>query len=357
MRISSWAYISVLCLSLPSIAQQTLPATASQQETGAPQASPPGGRIRLDVVVSDRSGKVISDLQKQDFSILDNKQPSDILSFHAVNGGLAAPDPVEVILVIDQVNTGFDRVAYERDEIKKFLTRNEGKLAHPVSLIFFSDNGTQMQNKPTLDGNSLMAAFDQNQNGERTIRRSQGFYGAEDRLQLSLKTLAGLTAAEAAKPGRKMIIWISPGWPLLSGPRIDLSAKDEKGIFASIVQISTTLRQAGITLYSVDPLGLGDLRRASYYEEFLKGVTGPNHVDIADLALQVIATQSGGLVTHGSNSIVDGIDRSIADLSAYYVLTMQAAPADKPNEYHAIEVKVATPGLTARTRTGYYAQP
>ena len=27
------------------------------------------------------------------------------------------------------------------------------------------------------------------------------------------------------------------------------------------------------------------------------------------------------------------------------------------DEYHTLEVKVDKPGLTARTRTGYYAQP
>jgi VWFA-related protein len=316
-------------------------------------------QINLDVVVTDRTGKVVPGLQQQDFSVFDNNHPSNILSFRAVDGSAQAADPVEVILVIDQVNTGFDRVAYERDEIRKFLTRNRGKLAHPVSLVFFSDLGTQIQKAPTRDGNGLATALDQNQNSLRTIRRSQGYYGAEDRLQLSLKTLSSLASAEAAKPGRKMVIWISPGWPMLSGPRIQLSSNDAKGIFNSIVQISTSLRQAGITLYSVDPLGLADSGgvRTTYYQEFLKGVTGPNRVDIANLALQVIATQTGGLVTYGSNSIVAGLDHSIADLNAYYVLSVVAAPADKANDYHGLAAKVATPGLTARTRTGYYAQP
>jgi VWFA-related protein len=344
------------------MAQQTVPVAESPTPQAAARASSPeesDRRISLDVVVTDRSGKVIPGLQQQDFSIFDNKHPSNILSFQAVNGAVATPDPVEVILVMDQVNTGFDRVAYERDEVKRFLTRNGGKLANPVSLVFFSDLSSQILDKATRDGNSLAASIDQNQNTLRTVTRSQGFYGAQDRLQLSLKALSALATVEASRPGRKIVIWISPGWPILSGPRIQLSANDAKGVFSTIVNLSTALRQAGITLYSVDPLGQADSAglRTTYYQEFLKGVTGPNRVDIGNLALQVIATQSGGLVTYGSNSIVAGIDRSVADLSAYYVLTMETAPADKANEYHGLEVKVATPGLIARTRTGYYAQP
>jgi VWFA-related protein len=362
MRILSWALVSLLSLSLPCTAQQTSPAPEPPVQPSPAQpssADAPDRQINLDVVVTDRTGKVIPGLKQQDFSIFDNKRPSNILSFRAVNAAEATSDPVEIILVMDQVNTGFDRVAFEREEVKKFLTRNGGKLANPISLVFFSDLGTQIMNTPSRDGNALAASIDQNQNSLRTIRRSQGFYGAEDRFQLSLKMLSSLAVAEAAKPGRKMVIWISPGWPLLSGPRIQLSRNDLNQLFKMIVGMSGQLRQAGITLYSLDPLGLADSGglRTTYYEEFLKGVTGPNRVDMGNLALQVIATQSGGLVTYGSNSIVAGLDRSIADLNAYYVLSMQAAPADKVDEYHGLEVKIATPGLIARTRTGYYAQP
>lgn len=365
----SRAWMFLFCLSLPVFAQQSTP------EAAAPAVSPtpaktvlPGlvpreianGKIKLDVVVTDHSGKPVSGLQQQDFTILDNKQASPILSFKAENGAALTVDAVtEIIMVIDQVNTAYERVTYERDEVKKFFAQNGGKLEHPVSLVFFSDLGTQIQSVPTRDGNALIASLDKNENSLRTIRRSTGFYGAEDRLQLSLNTLTALATSEQAKPGRKMVIWISPGWPLLSGPRIDLSSREAQGIFNSVVHLSTALRQARITLYSVDPLGLADSGglRTSYYKEFLKGLTGPNQSQIGNLGLQVLATQSGGKVLYGNNSIVSGVESCVRDLDAFYVLTVNAATADRGNEYHGLLVKVGTPGLEARTRTGYYAQP
>jgi hypothetical protein len=48
--------------------------------------------------------------------------------------------------------------------------------------------------------------------------------------------------------------------------------------------------------------------------------------------------------------------RCVADADVYYTLTVDAAPADRPDAYHALEVKIATQGLTARTRNGYYVQ-
>lgn len=58
---------------------------------------------------------------------------------------------------------------------------------------------------------------------------------------------------------------------MLSGPRIDLSAKDEQGIFNSIVALSDGLRRTRITLYNVDPLGTSDSvgLRTIYYKQFL----------------------------------------------------------------------------------------
>jgi hypothetical protein len=38
-------------------------------------------------------------------------------------------------------------------------------------------------------------------------------------------------------------------------------------------------------------------------------------------------------------------------------VSFEASPADRRDEYHSLEIKVDKPGLTARTRQGYYAQP
>jgi hypothetical protein len=47
----------------------------------------------------------------------------------------------------------------------------------------------------------------------------------------------------------------------------------------------------------------------------------------------------------------------VADANAFYVLSFDALPGDGPNEYHALDIKIDKPGLAARTRSGYYAQP
>lgn len=314
----------------------------------------------MDVQVYDKSGVPVHGLQKQDFTLLDDKQPMEIASFQAVDRSspAASDPPSEIILVVDAVNAGFQAVTYQRNEIRKFLLQSGGKLPQPVSLVFFTDRETKAENEPSRDGNALAALFDQYETGLRTINRSQGIYGAAERYNMSLKNLVSLIAYAGAQPGRKLMIWVSPGWPLLSEPRIQLDEKQERQLFNMVVQTSTALRQADITLYGIDPLGLADFGiRTSYYKEFVKGVPYPERALPANMGLQVIAEQTGGRVVNTTNDLTTGLTTCAADAESYYILSFEAPKPDHANELHSLAVTIDKPGVTARTRNGYYDEP
>jgi hypothetical protein len=80
-------------------------------------------------------------------------------------------------------------------------------------------------------------------------------------------------------------------------------------------------------------------------------------VQFGNLGLQVLAVQSGGRVLNSSNDVSSEIAACIADANAFYVLSFDSLPGDGPDEYHALEIKIDRPGVAARTRSGYYAQP
>jgi len=236
-------FLLVLLLPLSAVSAQNTPSPQLQPRPNGLAAPATNRQITLDVQVTDKSGAPIRGLQEQDFTLLDDKQPQNILSFHAVDGETAATTevPAEIVLVVDAVNASPQTVGYERQEVKKFLLRDGGRLAHPVSLVVFADGGAKIQNGSSRDGNALAALYDQYETGLRSITRSQGFYGAVERFDLSLKTLMSFAADEKTRPGRKLMIWISPGWPLLTEPNIDVSRKEGREIFGSIVSASTVL--------------------------------------------------------------------------------------------------------------------
>jgi VWFA-related protein len=86
-------------------------------------------------------------------------------------------------------------------------------------------------------------------------------------------------------------------------------------------------------------------------------VTSYQKAQNGNLALQVFAAQSGGRVLNSGNDLVKEITSCLEDTKAFYTLSFESPPADRPHEYHQLDVRVDKPGLKARTRTGYYAEP
>jgi VWFA-related protein len=326
---------------------------------GPPSFVTPEGRVHLDVLVSDAAGKPVLGLLPTDFTILDNKQPRRLLSFRSFDGVNVKPDPpVEVILLFDTVNLPFVQVSFVHQEIARFLRQNGGHLAQPVSIMLLTESGLRVQPRPSVDGNALLTVLDQIKGGVHAIYGAMGSDGDLQRYQLSVRQMATIAENEARKPGRKLLIWFGPGWPMLDSDRYMFSDKDRRQYFDEIVALSTRLREARMPVYSVAPVNVESSgERAFLYQDFLKGVLSPRSADTGNLALKVLALESGGRILGPDNDIAAQIDNCIADANAFYTISFNPPPADHADEYHDLKVVVGQPGLTVRTNTGYYNQP
>jgi VWFA-related protein len=329
----------------------TVEALAQQPGPAAPAASQ---TLRLDVVVDTKSGQPVPNLRQQDFTVFDNKTPRPITSFKIKS---TADEPVSVLILIDAVNIPFQMVAWSRQGVEKYLKTNEGQLPYPTSIAVLTDEGVQIDNGFSTNGNALSDGLEHHEIGLRQITRDSEWGGIE-RLQICIKAFQQFLGYASTIKGRKIILWVSPGWPLISGPHIDLGSNQEQQIFNEIAGISTQLRENDLTVYDVNPIGVAEsVERADYYESFLKGVAKPSQVQFGNLGLQVIAVQSGGLTLEGNSDIAGMIQRCVADAKSWYEIGFTPLPADKPNEYHHVEIKVDQQNLNARSRDGYYANP
>jgi VWFA-related protein len=328
------------------------PASPAQQPQSA--TPPTSHDIRLDVFVDTKAGQPVTKLTQQNFTVLDNKTPRPITSFKVMT---PADEPVSVIVLVDAVNSPFQLVTRSRDGIDKFLKENEGQLAYPTAVAVLTDQGIEMGNSFFTDGNALSDAFDHHAIGLRQITRESQWSGPE-RLQISMNAFQQLIGFTSSLHGRKIVLWISPGWPFESGPGIQLSLRQEQQFFNQIVDISTRLRQIDLTLYNINPIGVGEsLERANYYESFLKGVSKLNQVQLGNFGLQVLAVHSGGLALESNSDITGMMQTCLTDAQSWYRIAFDPLPSDKPNEYHHVEIKVDQPGFVVRTRDGYYANP
>ena len=138
--ISRWLFLALVLLAL-----------VCAPSANAQAASDPGvGLIKLDVLVTDKSGAPIPGLLSTDFALLENGSPNRILSFHT-----EPEPPVEVILVIDTLQIPVGLASIERTSVEAFLRSNGGHLAQPVSIFTMLDTGLWQVAEPSTDGNAL----------------------------------------------------------------------------------------------------------------------------------------------------------------------------------------------------------
>lgn len=347
--------VVLACLASSAAAQKPLP---TPKVPDLPAAGPQNGPLTFNVVVTDKAGHPMRGLQKSDFSVLDEKEPSAIRSFAAHDASQPTDSPEDVFLVIDEVNADFNTVSIEREQIENYLHSNGGHLAEPMAIFVLTDNGLSQLTQVSTDGNQLANVLHQ-KNGElRALGRAGGFYGGADRLEISLRGLNTLANYLSRADGRKLVIWISPGWWTLDTPNMMISAKQQESFFSMVVAYRAALRKADVALYAVDPRGTNAGGPYEFaWESYMKQVKKPSKAMPGDLALQVFAMHTGGRVFVGSNDIAGEIAHCAEDAAAWYTLTIDPQRADKADTWHDVQVKVDKPGVVVRTSNGYYAQP
>jgi len=329
------------------------------------------GLINLDVVVTDKSGQPVTDPSAADFTLIENGQPNRIVSFQTFDGISAKPDPpVEVILLIDTLNLPCELASHEREEVERFLRQNDGHLSQPTAIFGLSDGGGRWVAQSSRKGNDLAAAIARNQE-LAVVRPLRGnprapFNGAADPTSLTaLKILGDIATAERRVPGRKLLVWVGPGWGVGTSKYEEgtgtyreeyIGTKElRQNLFDRICWFSTLLRESRVALYT---LSVGEATPSTQPDlSDVNGVKSLKDVSSIYLSRKVLAVQSGGRVLPPSNDLVSQINSCVRETSAFSTLSFDPLHADHPDEYHDLKVLIAKSGLSARTTTGYYGQP
>jgi len=170
----------------------------------------------------------------------------------------------------------------------------------------------------------------------------------------ALKALGQIASGERKRPGRKLLLWVGPGWGMGSGAYAD-RAPGSPPVFGAVWWFSALLREAHLALYSFSVGETGP--QAQLYKAYLTGVDEPRKASFMNVYRKVLAVQSGGRVVDDSVDLVKEIESCIRDAGPYYRISFDPFAADHPNEYHDLKIVVKRLDLVARTNTGYYDQP
>ena len=135
-------------------------AALGAQQTPEATESDPRARIVLDVTrvnmlftVTDKKGRFVTDLGKDDFLVLENKKPQPIAQFTA-----ETDLPLRLAILIDTSNSIRDRFRFEQEAANSFL-QSVIHASHDKAVIVSFDTSAQMVTDLTDDMEKLEAAI------------------------------------------------------------------------------------------------------------------------------------------------------------------------------------------------------
>jgi len=133
-------------------------------------------RVNLLFTVSDRKGRFISNLGREDFEILENKKPQEILEFTA-----ETDLPLRLAILIDTSNSIRDRFHFIQEAATDFLTRvmRSGK---DKALVMSFDTSAELVTGLTDDSTTLLKAIRDLRPGGGTALYDAIFTSCRDQL-------------------------------------------------------------------------------------------------------------------------------------------------------------------------------
>ena len=316
--------------------------------------------VVLDMVVTDAKGNVVRDLKRDDFHVTELDQPQTILNFEEAGAHTLSPDitidstadldrlapraPVNIIL-LDEFNTHFEDMAFARYSLKKYLEREPGKLSMPTMLIAVSLQQFTVLRDYTQNKDEILSALDHHFVSYPWQAQNGGWIS--ERYATAFLTLRRVAEAVVGHPGHKNMIWIGRGFPAIFHTSVPVDT--EKRISNVVQECVNQLRDARVTLYTIDPAGL-QVDSHQYGEAAAFNDPFGGNYQFAKLA-----KATGGGAMYGRNDVDAQIGTAIRDGSSFYTLTYRpATPPTDWGKFYRIKVTVDRPGLTVTTREGYY---
>ena len=131
-----------------------------------------------------------------------------------------------------------------------------------------------------------------------------------------------------------------------------------------LLRIADLANRSSVVIYGLHTLPFTSGVKMPEHRGTEADVRGPSpgpvpFANVTSPALVTLAERTGGFAER-SNGIEYLLKRALDDLAGYYLLAYEP-PADtfSPGKlrYHAVRVRVHQPGVSARTRAGFYSVP
>jgi len=419
--------------------------TAPQKQTDEPVIKISVDLVQIDIVVTDRNGKIVPGLTKNDFEIYENGKKQLTSAFEFVDAANrtvirdpAQRDPSHVsspqdlghadlkrtfAFVVDDLTIAHEDLGYVREMLQNFVDKQmqQGDLA----IVARTVGGTGLLQQFTTDKDLLRraiaalnpashqyAAFNnpdppklsaqQNPAGNLAVQgvsdQDGGIPNSDSQLDdtnkafrafMSLGTAGFIIDSMKELPGRKSLVLISGGLPVLSANAgtestsvsnflnalidkatragVAINTMDIRGLksFSGIAGFDETpgrgalgvptTGQRSTTNIINDPRGTGT-GFGRVPDETLFGDKSPFDQLEAHAGLRALAAATGGIDVLDKNNFNDGLQKILNASDGYYLLAYTPTDNKFNGEFRRVEIKVKGDGLKVYTRRGYLAR-
>jgi VWFA-related protein len=316
---------------------QTAPQSPTPPASGAPASTPPAqagqtppppgnsdsnsdsddsiatikarvNEVRVVFTVTDRHGRYIKDLQKNDFKVIDDQKPAELRSFHS-----ETDLPLQVGLLVDASNSVRDRFKFEQEAAIEFL--NAIIRAHYDKAFVVGFDATPEVTQDFTDNTENLSS------GVRMLRAGGGT-AMYDALYFACRDK--LLKQEQTGPVRRAIILLSDG--------------DDNSSHVSREEAIEMALRADTIVYTISTN--------------ISGMKGKG-----DKVLERIADATGGraFFPFQMRDVSDAFVSIQEELRSQYAVAYKPANFVADGRYRTIEILAQDKGLKVRTRKGYYA--
>ena len=367
--------------------------------------------VTTDVIPRDDQGRFVSDLTRENFTVLEDEQPQTIASFSMVHGGrtynLLAPPPAQRALpeglVLPQstrprvddtagraILIFIDDLHFEPEmshHVRKLLQTIGDNLIHDGDMVMIVSSGpsfiehrADLRQEADDGGHHQDPRLGADPGGDlqvaRNLARPGGRAGAG--ADGVLHRLQHARPLERVNNKRKAVIYISQGYDFdpfaegrnsrdrvqggrFSDPTRYLINEDNPffklGAITADIDLHQLMREltlsanrANATLYTIDPRGLAGVVDAGTYLDQSEWRT---YIQKTTSTLRYMAEQTGGFAIVNTNDFASDLKRVDSETSDYYVIGFYSTNPDPTKRTRLLDVKVDRPNVTVASRREY----
>lgn len=261
--------------------------------------------VILNATITDTKGNPVKNLKQSEFKILENGKEQKIAFFETESTPFAA------VILMDTSGSMETRVSLARSAAMNFL---DGLRTDDQVAIYNFDTKVSLVQEFSNSRDITPMIFE---------LKSYGYTSLNDAIFQAAQELSKRTEK------RRAIIVLSDGADNRSGKSADKALKEALSVNAVI--------------YTID---MSDLNTGARERMQNQG------------ALKNFAEKSGGkfIATPGGQEMRDAFKNIVGELGNQYTLGFQPENSSKDGKWRTLEVRVAKPDLTIRTRKGYNSE-